>query len=618
MKKLVVCIASYNGVEYIGEQLASILCQIGVNDVVVVSDDNSSDGTAEVVLGIDDPRIHLVKNSTISNSNYVSNFENALKYAVEIGPFDYVFLSDQDDVWLPNKVASICQFFEGDDKYIFVCHSLKYVDDRLKPLPINNYEDHRYDAGFLVRSLLRPFGAGCGMAFRFELLKRILPFPKKYCYSHDHWIPLVAYLSGRCYYLNTPLLLYRRHGRSLTEIFVSPSRKGFFGRFFERIYLRISYFLMILTAVIRCYKFVIDNPEYMVSKRVGGFRPIVIVDSLLISARHDGIYSSDLDLNHYRLVCRLPIRALYFRPLTRLFRAEISAAVKLNSTEILVHTRSHIYLANVMSGLFALDFSIPEGRKLLKFSIDCTRESTNSDVYFGEYFSNEEKSSVRIWRRSSIGVWCIAYTFPDGVINHVHAIYVYDDFILGLTGDFGMASAQWVFSRDFLTVRLLCGGQQSYRSCSVLRVDSKLYYPTDTHIEVNNFVQVDLNSEESQLRVLTNINGSSIYSMPSLGGIYFSTAVEPAEEGCSSIGRMFSVFKSRFIHDYFSYIYRFSISDNSVKPIFRARKDWLPFRLFQFGTFSFPCGVAGEDWVIAYGIGLSGFDGASILLKKTS
>mgnify|MGYP000805956340 FL=1 len=122
---ITVCIATYNGSRYIRQQLLSILPQLAETDEIVVSDDGSTDDTSEIVRSIGDKRIRIVDNrkgeggkhyhkeedgkhchkeeggkNTLSNS-LTRNFENALRHANG----DYIFLSDQDDVWMENKVA---------------------------------------------------------------------------------------------------------------------------------------------------------------------------------------------------------------------------------------------------------------------------------------------------------------------------------------------------------------------------------------------------------------------------------------------------------------------------------------------------------------------------------
>ena len=95
-----VCIASYNGADYILDQLKSILPQLRANDEIIVSDDHSTDGTPDLVKSLNDSRIRLVEGPC--KGSPIPNFE----YALSLAQGDYIFLSDQDDCWMPNKVAT--------------------------------------------------------------------------------------------------------------------------------------------------------------------------------------------------------------------------------------------------------------------------------------------------------------------------------------------------------------------------------------------------------------------------------------------------------------------------------------------------------------------------------
>lgn len=101
-----VCIATYNGADVILTQINSILPQINITDEIVISDDGSSDGTVEVLEKLQDSRIRIVKGPCLGSP--IPNFENALKYAKG----DYIFLSDQDDKWMPGKIEAVIQKIE--------------------------------------------------------------------------------------------------------------------------------------------------------------------------------------------------------------------------------------------------------------------------------------------------------------------------------------------------------------------------------------------------------------------------------------------------------------------------------------------------------------------------
>jgi len=200
-----VCIATYNGARYLREQLDSILPQIGEVDEVIISDDGSTDETIEIINSYSDGRIKLLHNN---NRGFVHNFENALKNTKG----DYIFLCDQDDIWLPNKVQ-VC--VETLGKHIAVNHNSLLVDSEGKQLGVDFFSQN-HSAGGYWRTLWRNSYSGCCMAFRRELLEYAMPFPPKIA-SHDIWLGLIAEKHGNPIFLQQPLLYYRRHGHNASS-----------------------------------------------------------------------------------------------------------------------------------------------------------------------------------------------------------------------------------------------------------------------------------------------------------------------------------------------------------------------------------------------------------------
>lgn len=203
MSKISVCMATYNGAKYIKEQLDSILCQLGENDEIVISDDSSTDDTIVIIKAYNDSRIKLYENQKFHSP--IFNFENALKNATG----DYICLCDQDDIWLPNKVNTIKESLASCDLIVSDC---KIVDANLNILHESFFQLHSSKKGFW-RNWIRNSYLGCCMAFRKEILKFALPFPKKIA-MHDIWIGLLVNLLGKVEFINTPHVLYRRHGEN--------------------------------------------------------------------------------------------------------------------------------------------------------------------------------------------------------------------------------------------------------------------------------------------------------------------------------------------------------------------------------------------------------------------
>lgn len=201
-----VCVATYNGERYIEAQLRSILAQIAENDEIIVSDDDSTDGTLAIIETIGDKRIQVYR----SNAHYFQdNFANALSYAKG----EIIFLSDQDDVWLPGKYERCVAELETVD---LVCTNAKETDEELKVYNDNFFSVYRSGKGILKNSLNNTYYGAC-MAFRRRLLDDALPFPPTHEIGHDVWLGLVAEMTGTVRFIDTPYLLYRRHAGTVTR-----------------------------------------------------------------------------------------------------------------------------------------------------------------------------------------------------------------------------------------------------------------------------------------------------------------------------------------------------------------------------------------------------------------
>lgn len=194
-----VCIATYNGASYIEEQVRSILGQLSSFDEVIISDDGSVDATLDIIESINDSRIKIVQ-STARNVSH--NFQNAIL----VSKGDYIFLADQDDVWMPNKVNIITAALEN---YTLVCHDGFVVSSDKKLLYDSIHLKPKLK--FIYNLVSNRTYTGCCMAFRRELLDYTLPFPRKEI-LHDWWIGLLADLYNvKRVYLDDKLILYRRH-----------------------------------------------------------------------------------------------------------------------------------------------------------------------------------------------------------------------------------------------------------------------------------------------------------------------------------------------------------------------------------------------------------------------
>jgi len=218
-----VCLPTYNGSKYILEQINSILIQLTEEDEIIVSDDCSTDNTLQLLRGLNDPRIKIFENPKFSS--YVFNFENALMRAGG----DIIFLSDQDDVWLPNKTKVMCDALNNFDLVLSDCYVVN--------LDLNIIHDSYFKIRKTVKnkffSLIgRSPYLGCCLAFNRKVLSKALPFPKS-VNSHDIWIGNIAAFFYKIVIIDEKLLYYRRHNEN-TSIMAGSSRISNVARIIDR------------------------------------------------------------------------------------------------------------------------------------------------------------------------------------------------------------------------------------------------------------------------------------------------------------------------------------------------------------------------------------------------
>ena len=192
-----VCIATYNGEKFLREQLMSILSQLSAEDEIIISDDNSQDSTISIIEAIKSPLLHLYVNS--GERGYTANFENALRY---------VFLADQDDIWMPDKVSVCVKFLQS---YSLIISDGIIIDENGNKIGESFYEQRKSKKG-LFNALLRFSFLGCCLAFRKEILQRAMPFPADHLLcTHDNWLTLIGMMYYKSIVIDDKLICYRRH-----------------------------------------------------------------------------------------------------------------------------------------------------------------------------------------------------------------------------------------------------------------------------------------------------------------------------------------------------------------------------------------------------------------------
>lgn len=232
--KLSICIATYNGSQFINEQLSSILPQLRQEDEILIADDGSRDDTVERALAFGH-QIKLV--SAIRVGGVVANFERVLGAASGDG----VVLCDQDDVWLPGRLDAIRSALETNQ---LVLINGEVVDEHLQHRGQTVFQAVDVRSGFWTNLVKNSF-IGCCMAFRRELLERVLPFPHGVPW-HDWYIGLVGERTGSVVRLPQVSMLYRRHGANF-----SPTGEKSRNSFSQKLRMRFAVMRAVLTALRR-------------------------------------------------------------------------------------------------------------------------------------------------------------------------------------------------------------------------------------------------------------------------------------------------------------------------------------------------------------------------------
>jgi len=229
-----IVMATYNGMPYIREQVQSILWQDYPQFRLLIHDDGSTDGTVEEIRKVAErnpDKVFFIEDG-ITFKDAKKNFEHLLKMT----DADYIFLTDQDDVWLPSKVSAMLKHIKNGEQQYGGMHKPILVFSDLSPIDKNGFpkstsmfkmENVNPRAVCLELLLSRNIIPGCIMGFNRSLLEASLPFPNE-AIMHDWWLALVAAATGNILYVPKSLVLYRQHERNAIGVRDHTLKSSFF------------------------------------------------------------------------------------------------------------------------------------------------------------------------------------------------------------------------------------------------------------------------------------------------------------------------------------------------------------------------------------------------------
>ncbi len=213
--RISIAMCTYNGSRFLPEQLASIAAQTRLPDEMVVCDDGSSDATPEIIEEFARSApfpVRFIRNP--QNLGSTKNFEKAIGLCTG----DLIALCDQDDIWLPEKLARQAEMMEGDPSLGGVFSDAELIDDASAPIGKRLWDSilfmprdrKRFQAASGIDVLLRcNVVTGATLMVRASLRSLFMPIPTTWV--HDGWIALQTVFYAQLRSVEEPLIEYRIH-----------------------------------------------------------------------------------------------------------------------------------------------------------------------------------------------------------------------------------------------------------------------------------------------------------------------------------------------------------------------------------------------------------------------
>lgn len=206
-----IALCTYNGEKHLPEQLDSIINQTYKSIEIIVVDDCSSDRTLSVLQEYARKYSQIKVYSNTENKGYSKNFE----YAISLCKGDYIAISDQDDIWVLDKLESLLNKIRIDDDLLVYSNSL-LVDENGKSLNKTCFDKRSRYQGNDPRALaLFNIFLGHSMLIKRELAEIALPIPQHSTY--DAWLGFVATNRGRMCVLDQVTTLFRQHSSNASK-----------------------------------------------------------------------------------------------------------------------------------------------------------------------------------------------------------------------------------------------------------------------------------------------------------------------------------------------------------------------------------------------------------------
>jgi glycosyltransferase involved in cell wall biosynthesis len=229
-----VCMASYNGENFIEKQIESILLELSPSDELIIVDDCSSDRTLEKINAFNDSRIQLLQNTI--NAGEIYSFSKAISLAKN----QYIFLSDQDDIWKRGRVKLMIDSLEKSNS-LLITSNFSWINNDDLPIDISFDGVSSRTSNKNLKNILDIFIGktnyfGCAMLFKRELISVICPIPR-FVESHDLWIAFISNILKSNVHIEDHTFFKRKHNTNVTS---TVSDRPFIKKLFSRIIFLLS------------------------------------------------------------------------------------------------------------------------------------------------------------------------------------------------------------------------------------------------------------------------------------------------------------------------------------------------------------------------------------------
>ena len=227
MKKprVLVLMSTYYGERFLREQIDSILSQEGVDISLLVRDDGSKDNTSQILSDYAS-KYRNIKWISCENVGFVKSFSALVKMAVTSDiDSDYYAFADQDDIWMPNKLAIACSVLATKDNSkpnLFTSNSMQVDAEGRELAPFHKGPEPKFRKGNVL-----VFGTeqGCSMVFNKRAMEIYSEHEPNLTW-HDRWMYHICYFLGSVTYDHQPLFYYRRHEKNALANHKAGSLEG--------------------------------------------------------------------------------------------------------------------------------------------------------------------------------------------------------------------------------------------------------------------------------------------------------------------------------------------------------------------------------------------------------